>query len=189
MPGATFVLTTAFVAFGVVNNDGAMVLGSDILTSAAADFTPFDVGKAIEVEGAGAAGADLETVVEGFISATQLRLKHPALTAVVGSDISYVQGVYRLSDLLAQGDIDGNVYQMLYARHLQLQLVSAAGTVLVGGRHVSPTNHGYELAQNGTIAFSPGGSSLAVTTSDYLTSATPAQQINVYWVDDMNLGG
>lgn len=189
MPGATFELPTAYVAFGVVNNDGAMALGSDLLNSAAADFEPFDVGKRITVEGAGPAGVPLETEIVGFIGGTQVRLKEAAATAVAGSDISYVQGVYRLSDLLAQGDIDGNVYQVLYTRHLSLQLISAAGVVFVGGRNVSPTNHGFELEQKGVLAFSPGTTPLAITTGDYLTSVTPGQQINVYWADDMNIGG
>src|SRR5690242_4173803 len=101
MPGATFNLPDAYAAFGVRVANGAMTAGGSnprILTSATAAFTLHDVGKKVTVEGAGEAGADLTTTIARRLSATQVELKDPALTTVVGSDVSYVKGVYRLSN-------------------------------------------------------------------------------------------
>src|SRR5450432_2322882 len=47
------VLSFGAVADGIMRNDGAMVAGSATLTSASGSFTPGDVGKYIQVIGAG----------------------------------------------------------------------------------------------------------------------------------------
>jgi hypothetical protein len=192
MPGATFLMDDVFAAFGVRVADGAMTAGGSnpkVLASATAAFKQTDVGKRITVEGAGASGADLKTTIARLISATKVELAAEALTTVVGSDISYVKGVYRLSDLIAQGDVDGNRYQVMYARRLKLSLgaQSPGGKVFVGGPYVTPTNCGYELSANGSDEFAPGSDVPAITTADYVTSATDNQKLNVYWVDDLNV--
>lgn len=189
MPGATFNMADAFAAFGVRVSDGAMTAGGanpKVLTSATAAFKQTDVGKKITVEGAGAAGADLTTTIARLISATKVELAAPALTTVVGSDISYVKGVYRLSDLIGQGDIDGNKYQFLYARRLQIQNKHAATKICIGGPYVTPTNRGIELAADAVSDYTPG-EALAATSSDFLTSETANQKVNIYWVDDLSL--
>lgn len=191
MPGATFNLADAYAAFGVRVADGAMTAGGSnpkILSSATAAFKLTDVGKRVKVEGAGAAGADLDTFIARFISATQVELKAPALTTVAGSDISYVKGVYRLSDLLKQGDVDGNKYDVLYARrvHIQLGPQSPGGVLHIGGRYVTPTNAGLTLAALGESDYAPGTTTLGVLTQDYLTSATANQKVNISWQDDIN---
>lgn len=188
MPGATFLLDDAYTAFGVVVSDGAMTAGGSnprLLTSATAAFKASDVGKKITVEDAGAASADLTTKIARLISATKVELEDPALTTVTGSDISYVKGVYRLSHLIAQGDVGGNRYQFISARRIQIQLgsLSPGGSLFIGGPYVSPTNHGIEI-QGGSADDFVG---LAVTTSDYLCSDTDNQILNVYWQDDLNL--
>jgi len=188
MPGATFNMPDAFAPFGVRVADGAMTAGGAnprVLTSATAAFKQSDVGKKITVEGAGAAGADLVTTIARLINAQKVELAAPALTTVVGSDISYVKGVYRLSDLIAAGDVDGNKYQFLYARRLQIQNKHAATKICIGGPYVTPTNRGMELAADGVNDYTPG-EMVATTSYDFLTSETANQKVNIYWVDDLN---
>jgi len=65
--------------------------GSAILTVSGASFALADVGKAITVPGAGAAGAILVTTIAGFTSATQVSLGSNAATALssVSTKVSY----------------------------------------------------------------------------------------------------
>lgn len=188
MPGATFLMDDVFAAFGVRASDGAMSLSAGNprrLTSATAAFKTTDVGKRIRVEGAGAAGVDLNSVIARRISATQVELQDPALTGVIGADISYVKGVYRLSQLIAQGDVDGNHYEFLHARQIRISLgvASPGGSVFIGGPYVTPTNHGIQIDANEEVEMQPGGGVL-VTSQDYLTSATDNQKVNIYWTED-----
>lgn len=191
MSGATFKLTDAYAAFGVRVADGAMTAGGSnpkLLNSATAAFSLFDVGKRVKVEGAAAGGADLDTYISKWISATKVELKDPALTTVAGSDISYVKGVYRLSTLLKSGDVDGNKYVLSYVHRLQLQLASNSpgGKLYVGGPWVTPTNRGYEIEAAGEVDdFVPSVSPLG-TSGDWLTSDFANQVVNVYWFDDIN---
>ena len=187
MPGATFNMADAFAAFGVRVADGAMTAGGSnprILTSATAAFTNSDLNKKITVEGAGAAGADLTSTIVRVLSAQQVELQHPALTTVAGSDISYVKGVYRLSDLIAQGDVAGNKYHFASARLIRIQNKHAATVIFIGGPFVAPTNAGIAIPtdQSSDITALAGG----VSSSDYLTSATANQKVNIFWQDDLN---
>src|SRR6185295_16418975 len=192
MPGAIFNMPDAFAAFGVRVADGAMnATGSNpfLLNSATAAFTIHDVGKKIKVEGAGAGGVDLTTKIVRRISATQVELKDKALTTVVGSDISYVKGVYRMSTLLAGPDIDGNSYSVLNTRRLQVQVAhtTPGGSVFIGGPYVTTTNYGVgPLASGDSDQFQPGTISVAVPTGDYLTSDQANQKVAIYWQDDFN---
>lgn len=192
MPGATFNMADAFAAFGVRVANGAMnATGTNprILTSATAAFTIHDVGKKIRVAGAGASGGNLDTYIAKRISATQVELKAPALTTVAGANVSYVKGVYRLSTLLAGPDVDGNTYQVgPTTRRLQVQLAdnSPGGNLFIGGPFVTTTNYGIQVQGGGSDGFAPGTLPSAMTTSDYLTSETANQKVNVYWIDDFN---
>lgn len=191
MPGATFLMANAYAALAVVVADGVMTAGGSnprLLNSATAAFKQTDVGKRVVVEGAGAAGADLDTFIVRRISATQVELAAPALTTVAGSDISYALGVYRLSDLIAQGDVDGNNYQVLYARRVQIQLSaqSPGGSLFIGGPYVSTSNAGIQMVAPSTDNFT-STEVPAVTTGDYLCSDIADQLVNIYWVDDINL--
>lgn len=192
MPGATFKLALAYVAFGVVETDGAMsITGPNprLLNSAGGAFAETDVGKRIVVEGAGAAGADLNTFIARRISATQVELKDPALTTVTGSDVSYAIGVTRLSEIIEAGDVNGNHYVVPYARRLQIQVSprSPGGTVFIGGPYVTPTNAGLELGAGESDNYTTGSAGLVVATADYLTSDTADQLVNIYWADDFNI--
>lgn len=62
--------------------DGAMTATDTELTSATAGFTANDVGRAVVVNGAGTAGADLETTIATFNSATSVELTDAAVTTV-----------------------------------------------------------------------------------------------------------
>jgi hypothetical protein len=187
MPGATFNMPDAFAAFGVRVADGAMTAGGSnpyLLTSATAAFKQTDVGKKVKVEGAGAAGADLTTTIKRLVSATKVELAAPALTTVVLSDISYVKGVYRLSDLILQGDVDGNKYQFSHARLIRLQNKHAATVIFIGGPYVTTANAGIALPTDASTDITALGG--GVTSSDYLTSATANQKVNIYWQDELN---
>ena len=66
--------------------DGVIDIGSlNTVTSATASFQPQDIGKTITVNGAGAAGAVHTTTIATRISATQVTLTAPAITAVTGA--------------------------------------------------------------------------------------------------------
>jgi len=62
--------------------DAVMSNGSAQVTSATAEFMPGDVGQAVTVSGAGAAGATLNTTIVSWQSATQVTLTASASTAV-----------------------------------------------------------------------------------------------------------
>ena len=193
MPGGTFNLPDAFAAFGVRVANGAMTAGGSnpqVLISATAAFTLFDVGKKITVAGAGAGGADLVTKIAARLSATQVLLDAPALTTVVGANVSYVKGVYRLSILLQGADIDGNRYQFVNKlRRLQLMLAAdtPGGKLFVGGPYVSTTNYGLVLGAAGELnEFAPGANAWAIPSSDYVTSDTAAQKLHLFWSDELN---
>lgn len=192
MPGATFELPLAYDAEAVQVSDGVMDAGGSnpyLLTSATAAFTPFFRDRRIIVAGAGAAGGDLETRISTYISATQVVLDDPALTDVSSADLTFVNGVYRLSDLLAGEDVDGNTYQLSTLRRLQLQIGSNSpgGSLFVGGPFVTTTNFGIELQQGVSDGSDPWTNAYPLATSDYLTSDTAAQMVNIYWQDDFNI--
>ena len=88
---------------------------------------------------------------------------------------------YRLRDLLAKiGDVNGNKYDVLYARRLQIQVNSRSpgGAVFIGAEFVTPTNCGIELGGGMTDDFAPGNGQ-AHSTSDWLCTDTALQLIKV----------
>jgi hypothetical protein len=79
------------VSYGAVGNgkvvtDGAMTSGSATLTSATAGFVSGDVGKVIQVKGAGATGiTTLVTTITGYTNSTTVTLGASAAAAVTGA--------------------------------------------------------------------------------------------------------
>jgi hypothetical protein len=65
--------------------DGSIASGTSVLTSPSAGFTTSDIGKSVQVTGAGTSGAPLVTTIEGYTSATQVTLAAPAATTVLAS--------------------------------------------------------------------------------------------------------
>lgn len=84
---------------GKVVSDAAMTSGSGTLTSATGLFLSTDVGKKISVQGAGAAGAVLNTTISGYTSATQV-----TLTASASTTVSSKQAVWATNDTTAFQD-------------------------------------------------------------------------------------
>lgn len=87
-------LVDRLTAFGAVPDaqmaeDGAMTAATATLTCASAPFSPADVGKAIVVGGAGAAGAKLRTIVEAYLGPTQLTLAASAATGVAAAGVAW----------------------------------------------------------------------------------------------------
>ncbi|MHA3054664.1 hypothetical protein E0H77_12485 [Acinetobacter sp. ANC 4633] len=70
--------------------DGAITSGAATFTSSSASFVSTDVGKAIEVNGAGSSGAPLLTTISAFNSATSVTLAVNASTTV--SEATYTYG-------------------------------------------------------------------------------------------------
>jgi hypothetical protein len=62
-------------------NDGEINVGADsrLLISSSGSFTAESVGKHVIVSRAGPIGADLETIIESYISSAQIRLAKPAV--------------------------------------------------------------------------------------------------------------
>jgi hypothetical protein len=82
--------------------DGSIGVGDNLLTSASAAFTPSDVGRAVVVNGAGVAGANLETTILNVISPNMIDLTDNAGTTVAGATFRYgaiVNGVSRSIEL------------------------------------------------------------------------------------------
>jgi lysophospholipase L1-like esterase len=77
-------ITVDFTCIGdaKVVHDGVMTSGSAAYSSATAAFTSADVGKLINVMGAGASGAMLSTTIATFASATSVTLTASASTTV-----------------------------------------------------------------------------------------------------------
>lgn len=73
----------------VVGTDGAVAASATAFTSAKAAFLAGDVGKAITIKGAGAAGADLVTTIAAYVSATAVTLSDAAGTTVTGATYTY----------------------------------------------------------------------------------------------------
>lgn len=74
---------------GKTFNVGAMNSGSNVLTCSGANFATADIGKTIEVTGAGAGGALLTTTIVTRNSSTQVTLATTASTTVSNTKIYY----------------------------------------------------------------------------------------------------
>lgn len=70
-------------------SDASITSGTDDLTTVADAFTSEDVGKAIRVYGAGAAGADLITTILAYVSPTAVTLATNASTTIAAKQIKW----------------------------------------------------------------------------------------------------
>ena len=68
---------------------GAISSGSAALTTTSSSFTAADVGKQVEVPGAGASGATLATTIAAYTSATAVTLATNASTTVTGKTVTF----------------------------------------------------------------------------------------------------
>lgn len=180
MNGATFELPDAYAAPTAVVSDGVMALATkNLLTSATAAFSQLMQGMPITVAGAGLSGADLETTILEVISATKVRLADPALTAVSSADLTYAVGIYRIRNLMLEGDVDGNTYDVLYASRFQAQVNqnTPGGIVYLGGENLTPDNPGVELLAAG----SNDNNSLGLGLSGYICSNQAGALVNLLW--------
>lgn len=85
------IYTVTDAVYGAIGNgkqatDAAITSGQAALTSASNPFVAGDVGKAITVAGAGAAGAVLVTTISAYVSAGHVTLAANASTTVTGKD-------------------------------------------------------------------------------------------------------
>lgn len=101
---------------GKIYYDGAINASSSTLTVASGAFASTDVGKAITVGGAGAAGVVLTTTIATYISATSVTLSVTASTTVSGK-------------LVMAGTLD----------HVAIQAAIDAANTAGGGEVVMPT--------------------------------------------------
>ena len=96
----------------VTHTDGAITATDQTLTSATGTFVAGDVGKAIVVNGAGTAGADHETTIASFTSATSVELTVAAVTTVSGATYRYggiVDGISRSVEMeWTDGELAGH---------------------------------------------------------------------------------
>lgn len=69
--------------------DGAVSTGTPDFTSLNAVFTSADIGKTINIDGAGAAGGWLFTTIAAYVSGTAVTLTDNASTTVSGADYTY----------------------------------------------------------------------------------------------------
>ena len=86
----------------ISKTDGAITATDQTLTSASATFSAADIGKAVIVTGAGAAGADLTTTIASINSPTSVELTVAAGTTVAAANFMYgaiVNGIPRSVEL------------------------------------------------------------------------------------------
>jgi len=70
-------------------SDASITSGTDALTTTGSVFTAADVGKSIRVFGAGAAGADLLTTIDGYTSSTSVSIATNASTTISAKQIEW----------------------------------------------------------------------------------------------------
>jgi hypothetical protein len=123
--------------------NAVMTSGSAVLTDSTGSFTAGMVGKAVTVQGAGAAGAPLTTTVASYQSATQITLSATAGTSVTGqyaavgprdSRIKIVGGVW---DRQNNNSVPSNTYNSnsLRFRHVDGLTVDGASFLSTGGKY------------------------------------------------------
>jgi hypothetical protein len=144
--------------FGAVSDarelrDTVMVTGTNILTSASEPFTAGDVGKAIVVAGAGAAGAKLRTTIDSFISASEVTLEADAATAAA-----------------AAGAVFGTDCSTAFQAGLDEIVASEGGTLVIDGQFLltSPVSKTFGLETTSIVArlVGTGNSAMWIGTTD-----------------------
>ncbi|MEU8839934.1 SGNH/GDSL hydrolase family protein [Streptomyces roseus] len=117
------------VSYGAVGNgkvvaDAAMTASSATLTSATASFTAGDVGKAVQVLGAGASGETLVGTISTYTSGTQV-----TLSATAGSTVSGTCAMWASDDTVAiQAAVDAAAaYAVAHSGAATVRIPPAAG--------------------------------------------------------------
>jgi len=105
-------ITNNTVQMGRSVDDAQMQSGSATLVSASAAFTPYDSGRWVQVDGAGA-GSSLMTQIASVTSATTVTLASPAETTVVGATAVIAQtnasdGIKLTNSGVESSQVDGN---------------------------------------------------------------------------------
>lgn len=67
--------------------DGSISISTTALSSLTGAFTSADVGKQIQISGAGTAGATLYTTISAYVSSTAVTIATPAITGVSGATV------------------------------------------------------------------------------------------------------
>lgn len=178
------------VGDGIVLTDAAITSGQASLTSASASFTGADVGKAIQVNGAGASGAPLVTTIAARVSSTQVTLNTTAGTTVAsGGRVVYgtdntAKLQQWLTDVTATGgtlvapegnyvfsgaQVTGTAFTYAYSGQVLLPARSQAQArptwSIVGSRQPILSHFGSVLSENEPLAGGTIFTSLAVTGS------------------------
>ena len=166
----------AAVVDGRTVNDGVMssTTNPTHLSSATAVFAVGDVGSAITVIGAGAAGANLVTTIASYTSPTAVVLTSPCLTTVTAAQtsIGLVGSGYKVLDTVTVTQA-GASYGVL-----TVLTVGAAGQVLTVGTVPGTQGTGYTTAAAlPTMAVSPStgtGLEVNITAGESLLQAAQA---------------
>ena len=164
------------VVDGRTVNDGVMssITNPTHLSSATAVFAVGDVGSAIIVIGAGAAGANLVTTIASYTSPTAVVLTSPCLTTVTAAQtsIGLVGSGYKVLDTVTVTQA-GASYGTL-----TVLTVGAAGQVLTVGTVPGTQGTGYTTATAlPTVAVSPStgtGLEVNITAGESLLQAAQA---------------
>ena len=90
-------------------NDGVMNGGSATLTNASKPWQVEDVGKFVTVNGAGAAGEPLNSLIETFINPGEIQLRDAAQTTVAGAQVTWGADV-TTARVLSAVTVDGRLY-------------------------------------------------------------------------------
>lgn len=139
-------------------SDGAITATASILSSLTAAFTSADVGLAVCVVGAGAAGADLVTTVATYTDATHVVLAAAASTTVTAAQTSVgaVGRGYAVHDTVTviQGGASFGTLSVL--------TVGTAGQVLTMGTTVGNQGTAYSTGTGLATTTSGSGSGLTV---------------------------
>lgn len=110
--------------------DASITSGTNVLNSPTAAFTANDVGKSINVAGAGASGAYLATTIAGYTSATAVTTAANAATTVSGATMSW--GTNNRATIASALAINGGTTYYLPAGNYYADMTAGVFTVPEG---------------------------------------------------------
>lgn len=120
--------------------DGHITSGLAVFTSATAIFAAGDVGKAIIVQGAGVAGAQLTTTILSRQSATQVTLNSTASTTVTTSNYNYgTDDTAAIQSVINLQQLNGGVVFLPAGYALIMGATTGCGLVPSPGAAAGPT--------------------------------------------------
>jgi hypothetical protein len=132
-------------------NAGSMTAGSAVLTDPAGSFKSTDVGRSINITGAGAAGANLVANVKTFTSATSVTLATAATTTVSNATYTLADSSQALCDT-----INSNFGTPAAANASAVQLAFTSSTVFTPGAAVANGDSGTTGFQTPLTVAAPG---------------------------------